>query len=81
MEQATEVRATESSKKIFESRPIKDDWRTAQISSIKNRAAVLNDTFSDISITNSETNRMVRNAKDHLEAAVMWATKAVSRQD
>lgn len=69
---------TERAVKTFESRGLSDPARVEQIKEI---AAALWYEIDGINIApgNSEAGRYVALAKTELEAAVMWAVKAVSR--
>lgn len=63
----------------FESRGLRG--QDAHVQRLKDRAAALWDVVDDISIPpgNSEAGRLVALAKTTLEESVMWAVKALSR--
>jgi hypothetical protein len=65
--------------KVFESRGLNGNEK--QVDLIKGLCAQLWDAIDDIPIApgNSESGRLVSLAKTDIEAACMWAVKAVSR--
>lgn len=68
-------------KKVFESRGL--NGQEEQVARLKSKAEELWDEIDNISVPpgNSEAGRLVSLAKTELESTVMWAVKALSRNN
>lgn len=67
--------------KVFESRGL--NGQEQQVAALKSKAEELWDEIDSISVPpgNSEAGRLVALAKTELESTVMWAVKALSRNN
>lgn len=84
MQQDTQAKTSGHNRAVatFEQRGLNDS-QVESIEQIKTNAAALWYNLDNIAVApgNSDSGRLVSLAKTSLEEAVMWATKAVSRQN
>lgn len=71
---------SDAAHRTFSTVPLADN-QVQQTNELKTAAMVLWDKIDAISISSGETVRLVAIAKTHLETAVAFAVKAISRQD